>query len=79
MSQQPFIANLPEGIEACRPGRDDLGLPELAEVRNRLQTDEDLRARFEQIQHSDEAIAAAFGRIATPDGLQQRLLERLAA
>ena len=67
-----------EAIDACRPGGDDLQLPELQPLAARIQEDAELRERFEQLQALDRAIGREFCDVEVPDGLEERLLAKLA-
>jgi len=67
-----------EAIDACRPGADDLSLPEMAALASRLDQEPELRERFERSQKLDVAVGEAFQDVPLPDGLEERLLARLA-
>ncbi len=73
------INPLREAIEACRPGHRDLELPEMAELREQLALDAELRAMYEWTQQADAAVAQAFRRVEVPEGLEDRLLATLDA
>ena len=64
-----------EAIDACRPGADDAGLPEMAGLAGMLCDDERARQLYERTQRSDAAIGHAFRNTSVPEGLQDRLLE----
>jgi hypothetical protein len=67
-----------EAMDACRSGSDDLSLPEMAALASRLDQDAELRARFARSQEFDAALGAAFQDVPLPEGLEERLLARLA-
>ena len=66
-----------EGIEACRPGSDDLLDPQLADVAQAIGQDADARAAEDRVQKWDVAIASALEQVPVPAGLAERLLARL--
>jgi hypothetical protein len=61
-------------IEACRPGSDDVSLPELSQLAEAIENDPAARDLFDRSQRCDAAIGAAFRDVAVPDGLADRLL-----
>lgn len=71
--KQPFY----EAIEACRPGGRDLADPGLAFLSHALAEDAELAFRYQWSQAVDQQVAAAFGEVAVPDGLGDRILEKL--
>ena len=68
-----------EGIEACRPQSDDLRSPELADVAQRVASEEPAGRYYERVQRWDSAVAAAMSDVSVPAGLAQRIAARLAA
>jgi len=66
-----------EGIEACRPGSDDLHSTELSDVARQVERDPEARAFYDRVQRSDAAIAGAMERVSVPEGLCDRLLAAL--
>jgi len=66
-------------IEACRPGSDDLADPELEFLAAELEADPELADLYDRLQFLDAKLAVAFRDVPTPEGLEQRLLDRLAA
>jgi hypothetical protein len=68
-----------EAMESCRPGSDDLLDGALAPLAAVLAQDAELQTRFGRLQRTDAAVAAAFRDVPIPDGLANRLLDRLAA
>lgn len=69
-----FNRELREAVDACRPGHDDLQLPEMAALREVLERDESIRRLFERTRRSDTEIARAMHEVGVPEGLEQRLL-----
>jgi hypothetical protein len=67
-----------EQIETCRPGSDDLQLPEVSEARARIDADSAVHALYAKSQRFDSTISRAMHDVAVPDGLADRLLARLA-
>src|SRR5262245_65951838 len=68
------IQRLREQIDSCRPGSDDLTLPELSELRQAAEHD---RAVAQSRWHShqfDKAVAAALQDVPVPAGLLDRVL-----
>jgi hypothetical protein len=68
-----------EGIDACRPGGDDLRDPDLVHVAEELARNPRARELYDRSQQVDAAIAAAMGDVAVPEGGASRVLARLAA
>ena len=68
-----------EQIDACRAGSDDLHLPELAQLAERVESDPQVRHLYEQTQQHDGAIAGTMRQVPVPEGLAERLLAKLAA
>lgn len=68
-----------EGIEACRPGSDDLQSDELADVARRVQDDPQARAVYARVQQWDAAVSSAMEQVPVPVGLAERILARLSA
>lgn len=68
-----------EGIDACRPGSDDVHDPDLAFLAGELAQDAQARSLYDRAQHVDAAIAAAFSDVPAPEGLEARILARLSA
>jgi hypothetical protein len=72
-----------EGIEACRPGVDDLldselaGLLELADAARAVSEDPDARRLRDRVQKWDAAISASMEQVPVPVDLAQRILSRL--
>jgi len=67
-----------EALEACRPQREDLSDPALAELAARLSVDSRWQEAFERMQDIDGRIEQSMPQVPTPEGLQDRLLARLA-
>jgi len=68
-----------EGLEACRPGSDDLHLPELSDVERRVELEPEARIAYERIQAWDAAVCDAMEQVPVPSGLAERILGRLEA
>ncbi len=69
---------LREMLEACRFDQDDLAQPEMRELAETLAASPQWRGLFERLQLFDAAASAAFRDVPVPDGLQERILARLA-
>lgn len=68
-----------EAMESCRPDSDDLRDPNMADLARKIASSRDLRQHFERLQQADLAMKAAFQDVPVPEGLADRLLQRLAA
>ncbi len=68
-----------EAMEACRPGRDDLADPEMAELARLVAASPELASLHERLQRFDAALADAFHDVPVPEGLESRILARLEA
>lgn len=74
-----------EALEVCRPicrghtGGQDLSDPALAELADLLSANPELRKVYERLQAVDAKLAAAFQEVPVPEGLAQRIVERLEA
>ena len=80
MENQPIQdPSLLEAIEACRPGSDDVSHPALAFLASRLANDPELAGVYERTQRVDAVVAEAFHDAPVPEGLADRIMERLAA
>lgn len=80
MDNQPIRdERILEAIEACRPGSDDVADPALAYLADQLATDPQLADLYQRLQQVDGRLAAGFRDVPVPDGLEQRLLDHLAA
>ncbi len=66
-----------EAIEACRPGRDDVSDPALADVLAELAANPELAKLYERLQQLDANLGSAFRNVPVPNGLDQRLLARV--
>lgn len=67
-----------EALEACRPGKDDLSDPAMERLATAMAASPELDDLYERLQRLDAALAAAFRDVPVPQGLQQRIVERLA-
>jgi len=68
-----------EGIDACRPGSDDLHASDLTFLADELARDPQSRELYDRVQQVDAAVAAAFSDVPVPEGLAARILARLPA
>ena len=66
-----------EGIEACRPGSDDVLSADLKDVALRLEKDPEAQSAYRRVQKWDAAVAAALEDVSVPAGLAERILDRL--
>jgi anti-sigma factor RsiW len=80
MDRQPHRDDwLREALEVCRPGSRDRYDPDLAPLDDELAADPALAAEYERIQRADARLAFAMHDVPLPEGLAERLRERLAA
>lgn len=75
MNEKP----LREALEACRPGSDDLSLPELADLARAAGESSVWRDALASVRQSDEAISRALQDVDIPAGLEHRLLAAVEA
>jgi hypothetical protein len=68
-----------EGIDACRPESADHQLPELAEVFDRVQNQPAAARQFDRVQRIDAVLRTMIQGVTIPEGLADRLLERVQA
>ena len=68
-----------EAIEAYRPGRDDPSDPALAPLVERLAADAELARKHQRLQRLDSVLSEAIRDVPVPEGLCQRILDRLDA
>lgn len=68
-----------EAMEACRPGSDDVADPAMEPLRRQLSDSPELSRAYQRLQRLDQALADAFRDVPVPEGLQDRILARLAA
>jgi hypothetical protein len=66
-----------EAMDACRPNSQDLHDPELREVADILQNDDEARKMFERSQRLDAKLRTTIREVDVPVGLEQRLLAQL--
>jgi hypothetical protein len=66
-----------EQIDSCRPGSDDLSLPELADLAVAIEQDRAVSDELERSQRFDRAVAAAMHDVSVPGGLLEGLLVAL--
>ncbi|MBI3839467.1 MAG: hypothetical protein HY288_16225 [Planctomycetia bacterium] len=68
-----------EGIEACRPGSDDMLSTDLRDVAQSLEHDPEAQNAYRRVQKWDAAVVAAMEKVPVPAGLAERILDRLNA
>jgi hypothetical protein len=68
-----------EAFEAYRPGHDDPSDPALTPLIERLAADSQLAQKHQRLQRLDAALGEAVRDVPVPEGLAQRLLDRLDA
>jgi len=68
-----------EAMESCRPGSDDVSNPAMEPLRRRMSESPELAKTYQRLQRLDQALADAFCDVPVPEGLQDRILARLAA
>jgi hypothetical protein len=79
MQSQPIRdERILEALEACRPAGDDLSQPAMADLADQLATDPELRRLYEGLRRVDAQLVVAFQDVPVPEGLAQRILDRLA-
>ncbi len=79
MREEPIRdERLIEAMEACRTESEDLSDPRLAFLAAELAVDPALREQFERLGRLDRAVGEAFGDVPVPEGLDRRILARLA-
>ena len=66
-----------EAMDACRPGSDDLHLPELKPLADSLPSDPARQVAFARVQRLDVRLGAAVRDVAVPEGLAARILGRI--
>ena len=67
--------DMKQAIEACRPGSDDVSLPEMSHLAEAIRQDPGIRELYDRTQQSDAVIVNAFRNVPVPEGLEARLLE----
>ncbi len=70
---------LHEAMDACRPGSDDLHLPELKALADSLPADPVRQVVFARVQRLDARLGAAVRDVQIPAGLAERILSRIEA
>lgn len=68
-----------EAIEACRPGSEDLSNAELAALADGMASDPQLRTVYDKLKQTDVVLGEAFHDVPVPDGLANRIVDRLAS
>jgi hypothetical protein len=66
-----------ESIEACRPGSDDIASPDMGDLARQIEQDPQVRALYERVQKWDAIVSATMEGVAAPEGLAERILNRL--
>lgn len=66
-----------EALEACRPGSDDVADPDLVFLAAYLAANPELDEAYERLQRLDASVARAIQEVPVPEGLADRLLDRL--
>ena len=66
-----------ESIEACRPGSDDIAAPDMVDVARHIQQHPQVRLHYERVQEWDTAVSATMEEVGVPEGLAERILDRL--
>ena len=66
-----------EAIDACRPNTDDLQFPELTDVAAQINNSDRLARLMSRVQAADKRITEVMGQGTLPEGIEQRLLDRL--
>ena len=64
-------------MDACRPGSDDLDLPEMREFKARLEADAKWQLAFRQIQRFDAVLRGPLTEVPVPATLREQRLDRL--
>ncbi len=79
MLEEPIRdGRLLEAMEACRPKSEDLSDPGLAFLAAELAVNPALREQFERLGRLDQAVSEALADVPVPEGLDRRILARLA-
>jgi hypothetical protein len=68
------LDQLRQQIDACRPGSDDLHLPELAELKAAVASSGEVAAELDRAQRFDQNVTSALYDVPVPAGLLDRLL-----
>jgi hypothetical protein len=66
-----------EGIEACRPGSDDVLSAEFKDLAHCVEHDPEAQIAYQRVQKWDAAVAAAMEQVTVPAGLAERIVDRL--
>ena len=73
------LDQLRQQIDACRPGSDDLHLPELAELKAAAASSGEVAAELDRTQRFDQNVTSALYDVPVPAGLLDRLLASAAS
>jgi hypothetical protein len=80
MDSQPIRdERILEALEVCRPNSDDLSDPAMADLADQLGANPELKRLCERLQSVDGKLSLAFRDVPVPEGLAQRIIDRLAA
>jgi len=80
MESQPIRdERILEALEVCRPQRDDLSDPAMADLAEQLDATPELKRFYDHLQRVDAELSIAFQDVPVPEGLAQRIIDRLAA
>jgi hypothetical protein len=73
------LDQLRQQIDACRPGSDDLHLPELAELKAAVASSGEVAAELDRTQRFDQNVTSALYDVPVPAGLLDQLLTSAAS
>ena len=76
---QKLDPRLLEAVEACRPGSEDPADAELSALADAVAADPELRAVYDKLKQTDVVLAEAFHDVPVPEGLADRIVDRLAS
>lgn len=80
MDSQPIRdERILEALEVCRPDGDDLSDPAMADLAEQLGANPELKRLYERLRRVDAELAVAFQDVPVPEGLAQRIIDRLTA
>ena len=68
-----------EAIEACRPGSEDPSDAEFAALADGMVANAELRTLYDKLKQTDVVLAEAFHDVPVPEGLADRIVDRLAS
>jgi len=80
MDSQPIRdERIMEALEVCRPEGDDLSDPAMADLAEQLDATPELKRFYDHLRRIDAELSVAFQDVPVPEGLAQRIIDRLAA